>query len=44
LLLFEFGTAGEQGNDYVSLRYFWDNPNDYQEHRLPLTEINHLKK
>ncbi len=33
----------QQGNDYVSLRYFWDNPNDYQEHRLPLTEIQDLK-
>jgi hypothetical protein len=33
----------QQGNDYVSLRYFWDNPNDYQENRLPLTEIEGLK-
>ena len=32
----------EQGNDYASLRYFWDNPNVYQEHRLPLAEIKGL--
>lgn len=29
----------EQGNDYASLRYFRDNPNNYTEHRLPLSEI-----
>ena len=32
----------EQGNNYASLRYFWDNPNDYKEHRLPLVEIKTL--
>ncbi len=32
----------EQGRDYASLRYFWDNPNNYQEHRLPLSEIKGL--
>lgn len=32
----------EQGNDYASLRYFWDNPNNYREHRLPLAEIRGL--
>ncbi|MDJ0577807.1 MAG: hypothetical protein QNJ65_21930 [Xenococcaceae cyanobacterium MO_234.B1] len=32
----------QQGNDYASLRYFWDNPNNYNEHRLPLSEIKGL--
>lgn len=32
----------ERGKDYVSLRYFWDNPTDYKEHRLPLAEIKDL--
>ena len=32
----------EQGKDYASLRYFWDNPNNYQEHRLHLAEIKGL--
>ncbi|MDJ0898631.1 MAG: hypothetical protein QNJ55_07455, partial [Xenococcus sp. MO_188.B8] len=32
----------QQGNDYASLRYFWDNPNNYKEHRLPLSEIKGL--
>ena len=32
----------QQGNDYASLRYFWDNPIDYKEHRLPLAEIEGL--
>ncbi|MBE5229016.1 MAG: GUN4 domain-containing protein [Microcystis aeruginosa PMC 728.11] len=31
-----------QGSDYVSLRYFWDNPNQYEERRLPLAEIKDL--
>ncbi|WP_414546187.1 CHAT domain-containing protein [Nostoc sp. CCY0012] len=31
-----------QGQDYVSLRYFWDKPSDYKEHRLPLPEIKGL--
>ena len=31
-----------QGQDYVSLRYFWDNPANYKEHRLPLAEIKGL--
>lgn len=31
-----------QGKDYVSLRYFWDNSNDYQEQKLPLSEIKDL--
>ncbi|MBD2200676.1 MULTISPECIES: CHAT domain-containing protein [Calothrix] len=31
-----------QGQDYVSLRYFWDKPADYKEHRLPLAEIKKL--
>ena len=34
----------EQGSDYVSLRYFWDNPNDYQEFKLLLSEIKDLTK
>ena len=32
----------EQGKDYASLHYFWDNPNDYKEHKLPLAEIKKL--
>ncbi len=32
----------QQGNDYASLRYFWDNSDDYKEHRLPLSEIKGL--
>jgi hypothetical protein len=32
----------QQGNDYASLRYFWDNPVNYKEHRLPLAEIEGL--
>ncbi len=32
----------EQGKDYASLRYFWHNPNDYKEHKLPLAEIKGL--
>jgi hypothetical protein len=32
----------ERGKDYVSLRYFSDNPTDYKEHRLPLPEIKDL--
>ncbi|QIR38512.1 CHAT domain-containing protein [Tolypothrix sp. PCC 7910] len=31
-----------QGQDDVSLRYFWDNPNNYKEHKLRLTEIKGL--
>ncbi|MEA5606016.1 CHAT domain-containing protein [Nostoc sp. UHCC 0252] len=31
-----------QGQDYVSLRYFWDKPADYKEHRLLLAEIKKL--
>lgn len=31
-----------QGQDYVSVRYFWDNPNNYKEHKLPLAEIKGL--
>jgi hypothetical protein len=31
-----------QGSDYVSLRYFWDNPNQSEERRLPLAEIQEL--
>jgi len=31
-----------QGQDYVSLRYFWNKPTDYKEHRLPLAEIKGL--
>ncbi|MGK7874715.1 MAG: tetratricopeptide repeat protein [Xenococcaceae cyanobacterium] len=30
------------GDEYVELRYFWDNPNDYKSRRLPLTEIADL--
>ncbi|ARV57995.1 hypothetical protein BZZ01_04495 [Nostocales cyanobacterium HT-58-2] len=33
-----------QGQDYVSLRYFWDNPINYKEHKLPLAEIKGLSK
>jgi hypothetical protein len=32
----------QRGQDYVSLRYFWDNPNNYKEHKLPLAEIKGL--
>ena len=32
----------QKGQDYVSLRYFWDNPNNYKEHKLPLAEIKGL--
>ena len=32
----------DQGNDYAYLRYFWDNLNDYKEHRLPIAEIKKL--
>ncbi|CBN57609.1 MULTISPECIES: GUN4 domain-containing protein [Kamptonema] len=34
----------EQGKDYASLRYFWENPADYKEpkDRLPLAEIKDL--
>ena len=32
----------EQGKDYASLRYFWDKPAGYKEHRLPLAEIKGL--
>lgn len=32
----------EQGKDYVSLRYFWDNYSNYKEHKLPLGEIKGL--
>ncbi|BAY73289.1 GUN4 domain-containing protein (plasmid) [Trichormus variabilis NIES-23] len=35
-------TLKEQGNDYVSLRYFWDNPSAYKEHKLPIAEIKQL--
>jgi len=30
------------GNDYAEFRYFWDNPNEYQSHQLPLAEIADL--
>ncbi len=36
-------SLNEQGRDYASLRYFWDNPNNYKEHRLPLSEIKGLR-
>lgn len=32
----------QRGQNYVSLRYFWDNPHNYKEHNLPLTEIREL--
>ncbi|MCC5666740.1 CHAT domain-containing protein [Nostoc sp. CHAB 5784] len=32
----------QQGRNNVSLRYFWDNSANYQEHKLLLTEINEL--
>ncbi len=32
----------ELGKDYAALRYFWENPPDYKEHRLPLAEIKDL--
>jgi len=35
-------SLNQQGNDYVSLRYFWDNSANYKEHRLPLAEITEL--
>lgn len=31
-----------QGSDYVSLRYFWENSNNYKEQTLPLAEIKGL--
>ncbi len=31
-----------QGSDYASLRYFWENSNNYKEHKLPLVEIKDL--
>ncbi len=34
----------ERGNNYASLRYFWDNPADYKEHTLPLAEIKALSE
>ncbi|MEA5628207.1 CHAT domain-containing protein [Nostoc sp. UHCC 0251] len=37
-------TLKEQGNDYVSLRYFWDNPVNYKEHKLSLAEIKQLSE
>ncbi len=30
------------GDEYVELRYFWDNPNDYKSRRLPLAKIAEL--
>ncbi|QFS49621.1 GUN4 domain-containing protein [Nostoc sphaeroides] len=33
----------EQGKDYVSLRYYWDNASDYKEHKLPIPEIKELR-
>lgn len=33
-----------QGKDHVALRYFWDNPFNYQEHCLSLAQLNELKK
>ncbi|MGQ4648665.1 CHAT domain-containing protein [Lyngbya aestuarii] len=30
------------GNNYAEFRYFWDNPNEYQSHQLPLAEITDL--
>jgi len=35
-------SLSEQGENYVSLRYFWGNPADYKEHSLPLAEIKQL--
>jgi hypothetical protein len=32
----------QQGKDYIALRYFWDNPFDYQEHRLPRVNVKAL--
>jgi CHAT domain-containing protein len=32
----------ERGENYASLRYFWNNPTDYKEHQLPLAEIKDL--
>lgn len=32
----------QQGKDYVSLRYFWENAANYKEHKLPLAEIKGL--
>ncbi len=28
------------GDDYAELRYFWDNPNDYQSHQPSLAELD----
>jgi hypothetical protein len=30
------------GDEHAQFRYFWDNPNDYQERQLPLAEITDL--
>ncbi|MFB2879936.1 tetratricopeptide repeat protein [Floridanema aerugineum] len=32
----------EVAGDYVELRYFLDNPNQYQKRQLPLSEISHF--
>ncbi|MHC0068571.1 GUN4 domain-containing protein [Nostoc sp. UIC 10890] len=34
----------EQGKNYVSLRYFWDNPANYKEHKLSVAEIKQLSE
>jgi hypothetical protein len=34
----------EQGKDYISLRYFWDNPANYKEHKLSVAEIKQLSE
>ncbi|BAY41278.1 GUN4 domain-containing protein (plasmid) [Nostoc sp. NIES-2111] len=35
-------TLKEQGQNYVCLRYFWDAPSAYKEHKLPIAEIKQL--
>ncbi|MEG4281368.1 GUN4 domain-containing protein [Microcoleus sp. MON1_C1] len=30
------------GNEYAEVRFFWDNPNDYEPRKLPLTQISEL--
>ena len=32
------------GDNYAELRYFWNNPNDYQSYQLSLTETSDVIK
>ncbi|MBD2451730.1 GUN4 domain-containing protein [Nostoc sp. FACHB-152] len=37
-------TLKEQSQNYVCLRYFWDNPSAYKEHKLSVAEIKQLSE